>query len=120
MVKIMDMMKVRLRYYHEIKNHIYLFGSPDYSTELGIKFQKKIKRSADVNRRILTDVHSRLQHIEPGQFSAAEMNSLCNDYQRENGFSTEDVFYLIRFALSGNPVGASMADIAEVVGHRQV
>ena len=117
MVKIMDMMKVRLRYYHEIKNHIYLFGPPDYSTELGVKFQSKIKRSADVNRRILTDVHSKLRALKPENFSAAEMNSICNEYQRENGFSTEDVFYLIRFALSGNPVGAAMADIAEVVGY---
>lgn len=70
-----------------------------------------------MNRRILTDVHSKLQAIKPEEFSAAVMNSICNEYQRENGFSTEDVFYLIRFALSGNPVGAAMADIAEVVGY---
>lgn len=38
MVKVMDMMKVRLRYLHDIKNHGYLFTSPDYSTELGLKF----------------------------------------------------------------------------------
>lgn len=45
------------------------------------------------------------------------MNQLCNEYLAEKeGLTTEDVFYLIRFALSGNPVGASMADIAEVVG----
>jgi Anticodon binding domain len=30
------------------------------------------------------------------------------------------VFYLIRFALSGNPVGAPMADIAEVIGKTAV
>ena len=38
MLKIMDMMKVRLRYLHDIKNHGYLFSDPDYSSELGLKF----------------------------------------------------------------------------------
>lgn len=38
MTKVMDMMKIRLRYLSDIKNHFYLFGSPDYSTELGLKF----------------------------------------------------------------------------------
>lgn len=48
------------------------------------------------------------------------MNQLCNEYLAEKeGLTTEDVFYLVRFALSGNPVGASMADIAEVVGKEQ-
>ena len=30
MLKVMDMMKIRLRYFYEIKNHGYLFGEPDY------------------------------------------------------------------------------------------
>lgn len=30
------------------------------------------------------------------------------------------MFYLIRFALSGNPVGAPMADISEVIGKKAV
>jgi hypothetical protein len=38
MLKVMDMMKVRLRYLHDIKNHTYLFTEPDYDTELGQKF----------------------------------------------------------------------------------
>jgi len=43
MLKVMDMMKVRLRYLHDIKNHTYLFTEADYETDLGQKFQKKIK-----------------------------------------------------------------------------
>ena len=35
MLKVMDMMKVRLRYLHDIKNHGYLFAEPDYETDLG-------------------------------------------------------------------------------------
>ena len=45
------------------------------------------------------------------------MNTACIEYVNKNPkLTTEDVFYLIRFALSGNPVGAPMADIAEVIG----
>ena len=56
MLKVMDMMKVRLRYLHDIKNHTYLFAEADYETDLGQKFQKKIKQAADVNVKILTDM----------------------------------------------------------------
>lgn len=35
MLKVMDMMKVRLRYLHDIKNHTYLFAEADYETDLG-------------------------------------------------------------------------------------
>lgn len=49
------------------------------------------------------------------------MNAVCAQYVNSHeNLSTEDVFYLIRFALSGNPVGAPMADIAEVVGKEEV
>lgn len=49
------------------------------------------------------------------------MNKACSEYLfKEKIYNNEDVFYLIRFALSGNPVGAPMADIAEVIGKAQV
>jgi len=53
MQKIMEMMKIRLRFLSDINNHGYLFIEPDYSTELGIKFQQKIKNTAAVNIKIL-------------------------------------------------------------------
>ena len=54
-------------------------------------------------------------------FTAESMNRVCSEYLfKEKIFNNEDVFYLIRFALSGNPVGAPMADIAEVIGKQQV
>ena len=56
MIKVMEMMKIRMRFIHDIKNHAYLFGEPDYTTELGKKFLNKIKRSPDVNLKILKDI----------------------------------------------------------------
>lgn len=38
MRQVMDMMKVRLRYMSDIRNHSYLWKEPDYNTELGTKF----------------------------------------------------------------------------------
>lgn len=58
--KVMNTMKIRLRYLSDIKNHGYLWSEPDYSTELGLKFQKKIKRSAKTNLQILKDIHARI------------------------------------------------------------
>ena len=43
MLKIMDMMKVRMRYIGDIKNHTYFFTSPNYETDLGKKFITKLK-----------------------------------------------------------------------------
>ena len=35
MLKIMDMMKVRMRFIKDIRNHAYFFTTPDYNTDLG-------------------------------------------------------------------------------------
>jgi len=71
-----------------------------------------------VNVKILTDMVQLIMKIDPTQtFTAEVMNKVCSEYLfKEKIYNNEDVFYLIRFALSGNPVGAPMADIAEVIG----
>ena len=43
MLKVMDMMKIRMRFIKDIKNHAYLFELPDYETELGKGFITKLK-----------------------------------------------------------------------------
>ena len=43
MLKVMDMMKVRMRYIRDIKNHAYFFTDPNYETDLGRKFIVKLK-----------------------------------------------------------------------------
>ena len=56
MLKIMNMMKVRMRYVKDIKNHSYFFTAPDYDTELGRKFIQKLKQPALTNKQILADL----------------------------------------------------------------
>ena len=50
MIKIMDMMKVRMRFIKDIRNHAYFFTVPDYDTELGQKFIRKLKQPALTNK----------------------------------------------------------------------
>lgn len=71
-----------------------------------------------VNVKILTEMLKAIASIDSKQsFTADIMNRVCSEYLfKEKIYNNEDVFYLIRFALSGNPVGAPMADIAEVIG----
>lgn len=71
-----------------------------------------------VNVKILTEMLKAIASIDGKQsFTADIMNRVCSEYLfKEKIYNNEDVFYLIRFALSGNPVGAPMADIAEVIG----
>lgn len=47
------------------------------------------------------------------------VSKTCSLYLYENrdrGYKNEDVFFLLRFALSGNPVGGPTGQIADVLG----
>jgi hypothetical protein len=50
MLKIMDLMAVRMRYIKDIKNHSYFFEMPDYQTELGRNFLLKLKQTELTNK----------------------------------------------------------------------
>ena len=39
---------------------------------------------------------------------------------RDRKFKNEDVFFLLRYAITGNPVGAPTGDICEVIGYKEV
>ena len=56
MLKVMDMMKIRMRYVRDIRNHGYFFTQPDYETNLGQKFIRKLKQPALTNKQILADL----------------------------------------------------------------
>ena len=56
MMKILDMMAIRLRYLKDFKNHFYFFTMPDYQTELGKNFLTKLKQTELTNKAILADL----------------------------------------------------------------
>ena len=84
MLKVMDMMKIRMRYMKDIKNHTYFFTDPDYETELGKKFIVKLnKQSPETNKQILADIHDIMAQINDDDFSALELNKGCSIYLYE-------------------------------------
>lgn len=122
MLKVMDLMKVRMRYIGDIKNHAYFFTDPDYETDLGRKFIVKLKQPAETNKAILADLAERMAKIPDNDFNATELNKACSIYLYEQNqkpdfsYKNEDVFFLFRYAMTGNPVGAPIGDISEVIG----
>ena len=57
--------------------------------------------------------------IKDDAVSSYTINDICSKYLRENegrGWKNEDVFFLLRYAISGNPVGAPTGEICEVIG----
>ena len=83
MLKIMDMMKIRMRYMRDIKNHAYFFTDPDYDTELGRKFITKLKQAPATNIQILADLAQLLGKISEDEFAALELNKACSMYLYE-------------------------------------
>jgi len=69
----------------------------------------------------LSDVAVSVSANQSSSWNSEVMNLICQEYLNERKqagiqLNNEDVFYLIRYALSGNPVGAPIGEIAEVVG----
>ncbi len=75
-----------------------------------------------MNIKILTDMLDRLKKLpQDVKWDAERMNQTCSEYLFEmKTFNNEDVFYLIRYALTGNPVGAPIGEIAEVISRKEV
>ena len=126
MLKIMDMMKIRMRYMGDIKNHAYFFTDPDYDTELGRKFIVKLKQAPETNIRILADLAEIMGKISNDSFDSLQLNKACSMYLYEQNqkpdfsYKNEDIFFLFRFAMTGNPVGAPIGEISEVIGKKAV
>jgi hypothetical protein len=111
----MDMMKIRIHFYSDLQHHSYFFEDPKYDNDIGQKFLNKLKQPNEVKCEILSDL---IQLFEKHD-DVTQINKICSLYLYENkdrGWNNEDVFFLLRYALTGNPVGAPTGDIAEVLG----
>ena len=67
-----------------------------------------------------------MNKIPQKEFSAESLNKACSVYlynQSKQGglkLKNEDVFFLFRYAMTGNPVGAPIGEISEVIGKSEV
>jgi len=128
MVKIMDMMKNRIHFYEDLLNHTYFFEEPTYDSSIK-SFKKKLTQPTLTKIEILEDLlllfskASEQTSEENEEFDKDHYNKICSLYLYENvdrNFKNEDIFFLLRFAVTGNPVGASTGEICEVIGISQV
>lgn len=125
MTSIMDMMKIRIHFYSDLLNHTYFFEEPVYDSPITSKFMHKLKQSNEVNSEILKDLLQifKTNFTDNDVISKDEVNRICSLYLYENkdkGYKNEDVFFLLRYAVSGNPVGAPTGEICEVIGYKQM
>ena len=121
MVILMDTMKQRIHFYHDLNNHTYFFEEPQYDNPQAAKFLKKLTQPVDVKIKILQDINERLvaENDNEDFITADTINHVCSMYlfeNKEKNYKNEDVFFLLRYAISGNPVGAPTGDIGEVIG----
>jgi glutamyl/glutaminyl-tRNA synthetase len=124
----MDMMKIRIHFYGDLLNHTYFFEEPTYDTPRAQKFLRKLSNQPNETKcEILNDLITILKsgRVDANNdiVSADEINKICSMYLYENKdrqFKNEDVFFLLRFAITGNPVGAPTGEICEVIGFKQI
>lgn len=127
MLKIMDMMKQRIHFYSDLENHTYFFVEPLYNTERSQKFEKRLRQPTEVKIEILEDLLVLFEQLKAelgtNPVDKDRINKICSLYLFENKdrkLKNEDVFFLLRFAITGNPVGAPTGDICEVIGLPEV
>ena len=113
--KTMDLMKIRIHFFKDMKNHTYFFRSPVYDSAVAERFLVKLKQPDEVKLKILGDLASLLEDL-PSSFESKAVSERCNKYLKEQNLKNEDVFSLLRFAITGNPVGAPVGDICEIIG----
>ena len=63
-----------------------------------------------------------INKVEERDFSIESVNKACSMYLFENKEKNykKNIFYLLRYSVSGNPVGAPVGDICDIIGKASV
>lgn len=117
----MDMLVPRIRFYHELKNHAYFFKNPDLRTEISAKLRKKAFTHQEKALSILKELFKRLE--EQDELTKEILNKTCSIYiyechQKDDKIKNEEVFSLLRYVITGNPVGPPLGEILDVIGKK--
>jgi glutamyl/glutaminyl-tRNA synthetase len=115
MRKVMDLMKIRIHFFHDMKNHTYFFTDPAYNTPIAEKFLTKLMPNSS---KILPELSKILSALPV--FDTPSISQACSQYVKSNSLKNDEVYSLLRFAITGNPVGAPVGDICEIVGKEAV
>lgn len=83
----------------------------------------KLKQPAKTKIEILSDLNDLFKLQEGNVINSESINKICSMYlfeNKERNWKNEDVFFLLRFAITGNPVGAPTGEIGEVLGLKAI
>ncbi len=121
---IMDMMIPWIQFYHDLKNHEYFFAAPNYEEGFSPKFKARVMSSPEWVEKTLSDLYTKFDQIDSSNFLWNPFNKVCSEYlssenQAERSLKSEEVYFLLRYAITGNPVGAPIGEIIEVIGKKQ-
>jgi len=77
MLKIMNLMKIRIHFFKDMAKHTYFFTDPVYDTQTAEKFLSKLKQPDAVKKSILADLATLFASLTEN-FDASNISSRCS------------------------------------------
>lgn len=114
LAKIMDQMIPRIHFYSDLANHLYYFEKPDFNSEIAKKFEKKVLGDKKQALEILNGLYSDLEKLDD-KFKKEDVHKVCSMYlynQSQAGIhlKNQDVYFLLRYVITGNYVGCPIGE----------
>ena len=114
MAKIMDLMIPRIQFYSDFNKHTYYFEKPDFESKIAKKFYRKVMKKPKQSKKILESLYHELNKLDDA-FKRKDVAKVCSVYlyeqnQKGNFIKNREVFFLLRYVVTGNYVGAPIGD----------
>ena len=120
LARIMDIVIPRIQFYSDLNKHWYFFEDPDFSTAAAQADWKRTLRDPDQAKKVLNDLYDDLNKLDEN-FLKDDVHKLCSSYIYEQTLKgvhlkNEDVFILLRFAITASRLGGEVGDVWEIIG----
>ena len=116
LLKVMSLLTPHLALKDDCHQFRYLFEEPD---EYPLPTVQRYRRAKKQNVHILAAVTKKLS--KKSALQAADFNKAVSEFlYEERKLNNEDVYTLLRFALTGRLQSPPVGEIAEILGHKEV
>lgn len=121
---IKEMMSVildRIRIYEDLKTFNFFFELPNYQDEKSLKSKNKVMADPVKANKIITDCNEILTKLSPIDFNQAIIAKKFSEYlfQNKDTVGNEDLYHLLRYALTGVHAGGPVIKIMEILGKEE-
>lgn len=119
--EMMPMILDRIRIYDELKAFNFLFELPNYQDEKSLKSKNKVMADHEKANKILSDCIDMLTKTSPANFNQAHIAKIFSEYLYKNKDKVvnEDLYHLLRYALTGLHAGGPVIKIMEILGQEE-